>query len=101
MKETRASVIAETDEGFEFDISVSPERALSSAVLFDAVQNLLCVDRDSKEGRLCIKRTFDWITDNEDDFPFSFMNVCDALALDDVSLRVGLINAYMSGGVFH
>lgn len=97
----RTCVIAESDEGFEFDLSVSPERALSSAVLFDAVQNLLCFDRATKDGKKYIEQTFEWVYNQGDDYPFSFFNVCDALALDPKSLRLGIVNAYNSGGVFH
>lgn len=99
--EYKGVVIAESDEGYHFDLSISPERALSSAVLFDAMQNLFLVNRETKEGRRFIKRAFSWVYHTGDDFPFCFSQVCEALGLENLRLQLGIENSFRAGGCIH
>lgn len=98
---SKCVVIAESEEGYHFDLSISPERALSSAVLFDAMQNLFLIDKESKEGKRFVKRAFSWVYHCGEDFPFSFPQVCDALGLETLGLQLGIENSFRTGGCIH
>ena len=70
-----------------------PERSLMFAVLLDAVE---CVQkyallRDEYANRL-FRETEIWILDDNHEWPFSFVNVCQALAIDPQYLRKGLLH---------
>src|SRR4030095_4510906 len=69
-----------------------PEKSLMSAVLLDAVEcfqkHLLLHDEYS--NRL-FKEAENWILDNDREWLFSFINICDALAIDPHYLRQGLL----------
>ena len=69
-----------------------PERSLMSAVLLDAVE---CFQKylllhDEYSNRL-FKEAENWIVDNDREWLFSFINICDALAIDPHYLRKGLL----------
>jgi len=70
-----------------------PERSLMSAVLLDAVE---CFQKypflhDKYSNRLC-REAENWIPDNDQEWLFSFINICDALAIDPHYLRHGLLH---------
>ena len=61
------------------------------AVLLDAVE---CFQKypllhDEYANRL-FRETENWILDNDREWPFSFINICEALAIDPHYLRKGL-----------
>jgi hypothetical protein len=63
-----------------------------SAVLLDAVE---CFQKylllhDEYSNRL-FKEAENWIVDNDREWLFSFINICDALAIDPHYLRQGLL----------
>ena len=71
------------------------------AVLLDAVE---CFQKypflhDEYANRL-FRETENWILDNDREWLFSFINICDALTIDPQYLRKGLLrwkqNAYFS-----
>ena len=69
-----------------------PEKSLMSAVLLDAVE---CFQKylllhDEYSNRL-FKETENWILDNDREWLFSFINICDALTIDPRYLRKGLL----------
>jgi hypothetical protein len=70
-----------------------PERRLMAAILEDAVW---CLAKDSRGRGRRHRKSFEeaksWIeTEAEDDWVFSFANVCESLGLDPSYLRGGLI----------
>jgi hypothetical protein len=70
-----------------------PEKSLMSAVLLDAVE---CFQKylllhDEHSNRL-FKEAENWISDNDREWLFSFINICDALAIDPHYLRQGLLH---------
>ena len=70
-----------------------PEKSLMSAVLLDAVE---CFQKylllhDEYSNRL-FKEAENWILDNDREWLFSFINICDALAIDPHYLRQGLLH---------
>jgi hypothetical protein len=70
-----------------------PEKSLMSAVLLDAVEcfQKYPVLHDEYENRL-FKEAENWILDNDREWLFSFINICDALAIDPQYLRQGLLH---------
>jgi hypothetical protein len=69
-----------------------PERSLMSAVLLDAVE---CFQKylllhDEYSNRL-FREAENWILDNDREWLFSFINICDALTIDPHYLRKGLL----------
>jgi hypothetical protein len=70
-----------------------PKKSLMSAVLLDAVE---CFEKylllhDEHSNRL-FKETENWILDNDREWLFSFINICEALAIDPHYLRQGLLH---------
>ena len=70
-----------------------PERSLMSAVLLDAVE---CFQKylllhDEYSNRL-FREAENWILDNDREWLFSFINICEALAIDPHYLRKGLLH---------
>lgn len=70
---------------------LEPEKMLMLAVLEDAVfclkKNLLI---PSRKGRRLLRETEDWICEEDNEWPFSFKNICEVLGLDPDYLRRGL-----------
>jgi len=69
-----------------------PERSLMFAVLLDAVE---CFQKylllhDEYSNRL-FREAENWILDNDREWLFSFINICDALTIDPHYLRKGLL----------
>jgi hypothetical protein len=73
--------------------SLEPERLLMLAVLEDAIT---CVKKyasfKSGGNRKLFDETVDWIRMENDEWLFSFNNVCDALGLNTGRLRVALLD---------
>ena len=72
---------------------ISPELLLMAAVLEDAVTTLTVDSRRcSKHQRREIAEAIRWIDKAQDeDYVFSFVNVCESLAMDPDYVRAGLI----------
>jgi hypothetical protein len=72
---------------------VQPEKTLMLAVLLDAVE---CFQKYApgfrrKPDRL-FKYTEEWIFEDDHKWPFSFINICEALGIDAQYVRKGLFN---------
>ena len=69
-----------------------PERSLMFAVLLDAVEcfQKYALLHDEYATRL-FRETENWILDNDREWLFSFINICETLAIDADYLRQGLI----------
>ena len=69
-----------------------PEKRLMSAVLLDAIEcfQKYPVLHDEYENRL-FREAENWILDNDREWLFSFINICDALTIDPHYLREGLL----------
>jgi hypothetical protein len=73
--------------------ATGPERELLSAMLFDGIQRFLClIEAEGVEAKLRYREAWNWITQDEDLYVFSFNNVCEALGIDPGYLRIGLMN---------
>lgn len=82
--------ISDTGRGY----ASGPERALMSALLFDGVQSYMSYVCARSEGlRAKYREAYNWVTGKENEYIFSFENVCGGLGLDPDYLRVGLVNA--------
>jgi hypothetical protein len=75
----------------EVDASLQPEKRLMLAVLEDAVGTFqkLTVARD-RRGQALFADTEAWFASDAIEWPFSFVNVCNALSLDVSYMRTGL-----------
>jgi hypothetical protein len=74
-----------------------PERALMSALLFDGVQSYMnYFGAESESARAKYKEAYNWVHSNENEYIFSFVNVCEAVGIDANYLRLGLINVCCS-----
>jgi hypothetical protein len=71
---------------------LQPEKNLLSAVLLDAVECFqeYALSRDEYENRL-FRETEIWIFEENWEWPFSFVNICQALAIDPQYFRKGLL----------
>ena len=69
-----------------------PEKSLMSAVLLDAVEcfQKYPVLHDEYANRL-FREAENWILDNDREWLFSFINICETLAIDPHYLRKGLL----------
>jgi hypothetical protein len=74
-----------------------PERALLSALLFDGVQSCISYFIASTEDeRSQFREAYNWVMENDTDYAFSFVCVCEALGINAEYLRLGLLNASQS-----
>ncbi|MBI2090932.1 MAG: hypothetical protein HYT78_19690 [Deltaproteobacteria bacterium] len=71
---------------------LDPEKMLMLAVLEDAV---FCIQKNlrstSRKGQRLMQETEDWIGEEDDEWLFSFNNICEVLGLDARYLRQGLL----------
>jgi hypothetical protein len=67
-------------------VVVQPEKRLMLAVLESAVWVLL----HRRHGRGRVAEAERWVSSNAIDWPFTFLNVCQALGLDPGCIRAGL-----------
>ena len=70
------------------DSLVSGERALRLAVLEDAIR---CLEAPTRRRDEAAREALRWITATDDDWPFSFVDVCEALDIDPGRLRAALL----------
>lgn len=83
-----------TEEGTER----TPERALMLAVLEDAVACYAGKLKAPRENPKILRRQAAfWLSCEDWDSPFSFNNVCEALALDPTALRERILSDAESG----
>jgi hypothetical protein len=82
---------AQTTSGFGFGADSQPEKRLMLAVLDDAVAIFL---RDAGRPPGATPAEFgaacSWLSSPDDEWPFSFVAICRALALDPSAIRRGL-----------
>ena len=71
---------------------LEPEKSLMLAVLLDAVEcfQKYALLRDQYSNRL-FRETEIWIFEENWEWPFSFVNICQALAIDPQYFRKGLL----------
>ena len=70
-----------------------PERRLMLAVLEDAISTLLKHGGSGRaRARRLVREAEQWIHARNQDWPFSFENICSVLNLDAAALRKGLSN---------
>jgi len=75
----------------QIDASLQPEKRLMLAVLEDAVGTFQkYVNQRSRHGRRLFGEAEEWFASTAADWPFAFVNVCQALGLDADYLRAGL-----------
>ena len=70
----------------------TPERALATSVLWQAVRDLhkFRYARHRKRQRL-YRDAYDWIASGDRGWPYSFVNICESLGLSPESLRTELL----------
>ncbi len=70
-----------------------PERSLMFALLLDAVE---CFQKyallDDEYATRLFRETKNWILDNDREWPFSFINICEAFEINPQYLRQGLLH---------
>ena len=77
--------------GVQLDSSLQPEKRLMLAVLEDAVGTFQkYANAPGRRARRMFADVEDWIGVDEPAWPFSFVNVCQALGLEPRYLRAGL-----------
>ena len=82
--------IVDTKAGY----AQGPERALLSALLFDGVQSFvsyILAKTPSEKSKYV--EAYNWVMDKQNDYAFSFINVCEALGINPEYLKFGLANA--------
>jgi hypothetical protein len=67
---------------------LQPEKRLMLAVLQGAVE---CFQDYAEDDRL-FKETEEWIFEDDHEWPFSFINICEAVDMDPKYLRKGLLH---------
>ncbi|HXG50963.1 MAG TPA: hypothetical protein VNN77_06085 [candidate division Zixibacteria bacterium] len=71
--------------------SLEPEKELMLAILSDAIDCFWKYGGESGAGSRLFKEARDWIFDPDDEEPFSFVNICEALSLDPDYIRRGIL----------
>jgi hypothetical protein len=83
---------AQVSEGVRWDADTSGPRALMLAVLEDAVR---CIENGRLQRRFGARRLAAeaeaWVRCDRADWPFSFLNVCEALGIDVDAMRRRLL----------
>jgi hypothetical protein len=75
----------------QVDASLQPEKRLMLAVLEDAVGTFQkYVNVHSRHARRLFTEAEEWFASADADWPFAFVNVCQALGLDSDYIRSGL-----------
>jgi hypothetical protein len=71
--------------------SRQPEKRLMLAVLEEAVRTFQgCASARSRRGQRLFAEAEVWFASEDTDWPFSYVNICDALGLEVSALRAGL-----------
>ncbi|MCB0354251.1 MAG: hypothetical protein KDD64_12020 [Bdellovibrionales bacterium] len=88
--------ILHTEKGF----ARGPERALFAAVLFDGIQTYFAyLAAENEEQQKTYREAYRWVHEIEDEYLFSFENVCEGLGVDPDYVRLGLLNLANSGHI--
>jgi hypothetical protein len=75
----------------QLDASLQPEKRLMLAVLEDAVGTFQkYVNARDRRAQALFAETEDWFASADDEWPYSFVNICNALGLEADFLRGGL-----------
>jgi hypothetical protein len=83
---------AQLVQGARRDSSISGEMALMLAVLEDAIRCFQEHLRNPRSNpRLLAEEAEAWFRDDDPDWPFSFVNICETLGFDAVKLRRALL----------
>jgi hypothetical protein len=71
---------------------ITPERALVLSVLWRAIEDLY-KNRFARRRRdqSLYAAAYKWVASNDQSWPYSFVNICEALSLDPVSVRRELL----------
>jgi hypothetical protein len=71
---------------------LDPEKSLMLAILEDAVGCFQgYIDSQSPKGKKLFEEARDWIFDRDDEWIFSFQNICEVFGQDPDYLRMGLL----------
>ncbi len=93
-----AALPTQFDEIWHKTRAITPERALALAVMWEAVLDL---DRYRFAQRRRQQRlyweAYEWITSDRRDWPFSFVNLCDAIGLAAGPVRKRLLGDMLPG----
>jgi hypothetical protein len=82
----------QSDETVEAFASSGPEVALAKGVLVQAKQDLRRFRKaPDRVGREMYRDAYSWVAANDFDWPYSFLNVCEALGLSPEGLREELL----------
>ena len=72
---------------------VRPEPKLAAAVFYQAVNDLRKLQHERRQpGRVLYADARNWVASNNRSWPYSFLNVCDALHLTADLIRAKLLN---------
>ena len=72
--------------------TITPERALLVAVLWQAADDLRTHGNVRRaQSRVLYRNAFRWVASDDRSWPYSFLNVCDVLGLSAGSLRAELL----------
>ena len=83
-------LLQSSEEGY----ARGPERTLMAALLFDGLQSYMSfVCARTREAKNRYREAFNWVNSTENDYVFSFINVCEGLGIDPQFLKIGLANA--------
>lgn len=75
--------------------SMQPEGRLALAVLEDAVATIRATAGvRSGRAQVLYAKALAWLTSDEQDHPFAFLNVCAHLGLDATWIRTGVLRRY-------
>jgi hypothetical protein len=78
-------------ERFQIDATLQPEKRLMLAVLEDAVGTFQKnATAPGRRGRRLFAEAEEWFTSSENEWPFAFENICEALGLEPGYVRSGL-----------
>jgi hypothetical protein len=71
---------------------LEPEKSLMLAILEDAIGCFQAyIDSQSPKGKKLFEEARDWIFDRNDEWIFSFQNICEVFGQDPDYLRMGLL----------
>ena len=80
---------------------ISPERELALTVMEQAIDELAHTRfARTRRGQRTYWEAYDWVAAEDREWPFSFVNLCDALGLDVESTRGRVLDATVPGNAF-
>src|SRR6185312_17376192 len=87
-------IVDELLHGDEAGYAKGPERTLMAALLFDGLQSYMSyVCAATQAAKTRYREAYNWVTSDDTEYVFSFVNVCEALGIHPQFLRIGLISA--------